>query len=293
MYLFIDLLSTSSEIKFGFLLAALVILFCWKYFVASSNQIKSPENVKRTIVPKVALNPNEYQQFPLKEKIIVNHNTRIFRFALPSSTDVLGLPTGQHISVRAVIDGKEASRPYTPISSDEDHGHFDLLIKVYEKGAMSSHMDRLAIGDTVDVRGPKGKFNYVPNMFKNIGMLCGGTGITPMYQVIHAILRNPADKTKISLIFGNIAEEDILMRDELQALVDKHPEQFKLFFVLNKPPAGWTQGEGFITVDMIKQQFAEASSENKAVLCGPPVMNKAMTGHLTSLNYTEDSIFTF
>ena len=41
----------------------------------------------------------------------------------------------------------------------------------------------LSIGDTVNVRGPKGQFNYTPNMCRAIGMIAGGTGITPMLQV--------------------------------------------------------------------------------------------------------------
>jgi ferredoxin-NADP reductase len=56
-----------------------------------------------------------------------NHS---YRFALPRPDDVLGLPIGQHISVSAEINGKEIMRSYTPTSSDDDLGHFDLLIKV-------------------------------------------------------------------------------------------------------------------------------------------------------------------
>lgn len=53
-----------------------------------------------------------------------------YRFGLPHPEDVLGLPIGQHISVSAEINGKDIMRSYTPTSSDDDLGHFDLLIKV-------------------------------------------------------------------------------------------------------------------------------------------------------------------
>jgi len=49
---------------------------------------------------------------------------------LPNLDDILGLPIGQHISISATINGKEIMRSYTPTSSDDDLGHFDLLIKV-------------------------------------------------------------------------------------------------------------------------------------------------------------------
>lgn len=53
-----------------------------------------------------------------------------YRFALPKKDDVLGLPIGQHISIMADINGKPITRSYTPTSSDDDLGHFDLMIKV-------------------------------------------------------------------------------------------------------------------------------------------------------------------
>jgi len=53
-----------------------------------------------------------------------------YRFGLPHPEDVLGLPIGQHISVTAEIEGKNITRSYTPTSSDDDKGHFDLLVKV-------------------------------------------------------------------------------------------------------------------------------------------------------------------
>lgn len=52
-----------------------------------------------------------------------------YRFAIPGNR-VLGLPIGQHISVSATIDGKLQQRSYTPTSSDDDKGFFDLMVKV-------------------------------------------------------------------------------------------------------------------------------------------------------------------
>ena len=51
-------------------------------------------------------------------------------FALPSEQHVLGLPIGQHIYLSAKINGELVVRPYTPTSSDDDKGYFDLVLKV-------------------------------------------------------------------------------------------------------------------------------------------------------------------
>ncbi|EAL64774.1 NADH-cytochrome b5 reductase [Dictyostelium discoideum AX4] len=259
---------------------------------SGSNKDKKGGEAEKGKQVEKALDPQEYRKFQLKEKFIVNHNTRIFRFALPNEDDILGLPIGQHISLRAVVGGKEVYRPYTPISSDEERGYFDLLIKVYEKGAMSGYVDNMFIGDSIEVKGPKGKFNYQPNMRKSIGMLAGGTGITPMLQVIKAILKNPSDKTEISLVFGNITEEDILLKKELDELAEKHP-QFKVYYVLNNPPKGWTQGVGFVSKEIIESRLPSPSDQTMVIMCGPPMMNKAMTGHLETIGFNESNIFTF
>jgi cytochrome-b5 reductase len=59
-------------------------------------------------------------------------------------------------------------------------------------------------------------------------MLAGGTGITPCYQVAAAVLKDPADTTTVSLIFGNISADDILIKEELDALAAQHPRRFKV-----------------------------------------------------------------
>ena len=84
--------------------------------------------------PAVFLNPRESQQLHLSEKIVVNHDTRIFRFKLPSPSMKLGLPTGMHMTLKAKVDGKPVMRAYTPMTDDNTLGHVDLLVKVYFKG---------------------------------------------------------------------------------------------------------------------------------------------------------------
>lgn len=43
-------------------------------------------------------------------------------------------PAGQHIYLSARVDGNLVIRPYTPVSSDDDKGFVDLVIKVRCRG---------------------------------------------------------------------------------------------------------------------------------------------------------------
>ncbi|KAF2288141.1 hypothetical protein GH714_004632 [Hevea brasiliensis] len=63
-----------------------------------------------------------------------------------------------------------------------------------------------------DSQGEEGRFRYQPGQVRAFGMLAGGSGITPMFQVARAILENPKDKTKVHLIYANVTYEDILLK---------------------------------------------------------------------------------
>jgi len=103
------------------------------------------------------------------------------------------------------------------------------------------------------VKGPKGAMVYTPNMVRHFGMIAGGTGITPMLQIIRAVIRGRAsgDRTEMDLIFANVGAEDILLREDLDQLA-KEDKGFRVHYVLNNPPEGWDGGVGFVTPEMIQ-----------------------------------------
>jgi cytochrome-b5 reductase len=115
------------------------------------------------------LDPAKFKVAELIEKETVTHNTKRFRFALAGHIR-LGLPVGQHVSFKFTDgDGRDVLRSYTPVTGDETRGHVDFVIKIYPKGKMSQHMDGLEIGGTVQMRGPKGRLTYTPNMRSALG----------------------------------------------------------------------------------------------------------------------------
>lgn len=74
-------------------------------------------------------------------------------------------------------------------------------------------------------------------------MVLGGTGITPMLQLIRHITKDSKDTTKMALLFANQAEKDILLRDELEEAAAKHPDQFKLWYTVDTPSEGILSAE--------------------------------------------------
>ncbi|MBN3289443.1 NB5R1 reductase, partial [Polypterus senegalus] len=247
----------SSQFQTGALMAAgVVILSTLGYFLGS--YFLSRRKAQVTL-----MDPAVKYLLRLIDKEVVNHNTRRFRFALPSPKHILGLPVGKHVYLSARINGDLVVRPYTPVSSDDDLGFVDLVIKIYfknkhpsfpEGGKMSQYLESLKVGDMVDFRGPgglleyKGKGDFILQSDKklpgerrsvrSLGMIAGGTGITPMLQLIRAILKDPEDKTHCSLLFANQTQNDILLRDELEELQVRHPNRFKLWFTVDNAQGG-------------------------------------------------------
>ncbi|KAK4190126.1 putative NADH-cytochrome b5 reductase [Podospora australis] len=257
--------------------------------------------------PKKVLKPDVFQEFVLKEKTIISHNVAIYRFSLPTPSSILGLPIGQHISIGAHLpqpDGssKEIVRSYTPVSGDHQPGYFDLLIKSYPTGNISKHMAGLGVGQTIRVKGPKGAFVYTPNMVRHFGMIAGGTGITPMLQVVRAIIRGrkAGDVTQVDLIFANVTKEDILLKEDLDALAQED-KGFRVHYVLDKPPQGWEGGVGYVTAEMITKWLPKPADDVKLLLCGPPPMVSGLKKTAETLGFKkarpvsklEDQVFAF
>uniref|UniRef100_T1J8N4 NADH-cytochrome b5 reductase n=1 Tax=Strigamia maritima TaxID=126957 RepID=T1J8N4_STRMM len=266
--------------------------------------------------PVTLQDPNVKYSLKLVDKEVISHDTRRFRFALPSLLHTLGLPVGQHIYLSAKINGELVVRPYTPVSSDRDKGYLDLVIKVYEKnvhpkfpngGKMSQHLDGLSLEDTIDVRGPNGRliyngcgeFSIKPDKKSpankhtalKIGMIAGGTGITPMLQLIRQMLWDPNDKSEMWLLFANQSEQDILLRPELEEIQSKHPDRFHLWYTLDRPPLkDWTYSTGFVNADMVKDHLPPPAKETLIVMCGPPAMiDFACSPSLDKLGYEASS----
>ncbi|KAI3383372.1 hypothetical protein SNEBB_009007 [Seison nebaliae] len=253
------------------------------------------------------------QNVRLLNKRRVSPDSYIFQFDTSPKSSI-GFRTGDCLVVHAPNDvkdnkGKRLSRPYTPINQlNDESGHVDLLIKVYSPtktdeygGQMSQYLEKLNIGDKVSVSGPygsltyekEGKFlkrnknreekmnikednlaNYDTIQTENVVMICGGSGITPMLQMIKQILKDEKKPPKIHLAYSNKKENDILVRSELECLSMKFPEKFFCDF--------------FLTREQIK------NGKSKAPLCGGCVKDGSATKMISECEnrctYNEPSI---
>ncbi|KAF8913182.1 cytochrome-b5 reductase [Gymnopilus junonius] len=296
----------SSNLPFVLLTAGVALGGAYWYLDQSQAPVKPKQE-------KSPLDPQNFIDFKLKKVVPYNHNSSIFHFELPNDEASL-IPITSCLVVKASdpealkdAKGKPIIRPYTPVSRSDHPGELVLLVKEYDTGNMSKYIHSLKEGDTLAIKGPIPKFPYTANEFDEVALIGGGSGITPLYQLLIHALPDKENKTKFKLLFGNITEDDILLRKELDELKAKYPNNFDVVYVLDRPSAGWTGPSGFITADLLKKHVAPADLKGKVkvFVCGPPPQVASIAGKkagmkqgeiggiLKELGYTEDQVFKF
>lgn len=112
-----------------------------------------------------------------------------------------------------------------------------------------------------------------------------------MYQLIKAIVNDPTDQTKITLLYANKTEADILLKNEMTALQKK--KAFTWRNTLEQVPNGWKDLQGFITKDVLKSLFPTPNPETLICMCGPQPMNKMVLESLTAQGFSTSNLFKF
>lgn len=229
----------------------------------------------------------EWKAAPLVSKAAISHDTRVFTFGLEEGK-ALGLSTCACLLMKGVdgpldAEGKPVIRPYTPVSTNAMLGKFELMVKVYPDGKMSQHLDKLEVGQSVHFKhvGGNVKIQYPFNNKPEIGMIVGGTGITPMIQALHAILGTKGDACKVSMLYGSKTSKEILATETLDAWAASCSDRFKVTHVLSDEPAdssSWTGARGFITRELIEANLPMPDSDCMIFVCGPPPMYAALSG---------------
>merc|ERR1712093_718887 len=154
----------------------------------------------------------------------------------------------------------------------------ELLVKKYPEGKASTYLHSLNPGNSLYFLGALKGYRWTPNKHPHVTLIAGGAGITPMYQLIQGILSNPADQTKITLVFGVNSDADVLFRREFEELEGKFGDRFKAVYTVSRPGKESPFRKGYVTKELLEQVTGLAGEESKVFVCGPPAMEKALLG---------------
>lgn len=108
---------------------------------------------------------------------------------------------------------------------------------------------------------------------KKFGLICGGSGITPILQVLRGILQDTSDTTtEIWVLDANRTIDDILCYDELNKWAEQYPTRFNLHHTLSNVPEDWKYSKGRMNVDMFKKYLPPPGEDSIALVCGSDAM---------------------
>lgn len=262
---------------------------------------------------EIFLQPKTWTKANLTHKKPISKDTRIFTFTLDHENQQVGLPTGQHLMLRLrdPVTREAIIRSYTPLSDCNTRGKLDILIKVYfdtpeqKGGKMTTALEAIPIGHFVEFKGPIGKFEYtgrgectISSKKRKISkfiMICGGSGVTPIWQVLRAVLGDKEDRTHCLVLNGNREESDILCREDMDRLAESEVERFKLVHTLTKPTETWKGLKGRVGKELLENEVGRfaGNGDTMVIICGPEALEKAVHKELGILGWDDEDILFF
>lgn len=220
-----------------------------------------------------------FEPYELAEVIPLSHDVALFRFLLHDIDDEFNLRPCSTLQARMKLGVQAIDnvvRFYTPVTPNRTRGFFDIIVKRKQSGRMTEHLFGMHVGDKLLFRSVAFKMHYQFDKWKQLGMIAGGTGFTPMLQVIrHSLMevddQGRRDHTKLSFLFCNRTEREILLKGLFDDLAKKFPDRFRMFYCVDQSvdPAKWPHYTGYVTREMIEHTMPPPSDKSMILLCGP------------------------
>jgi ring-1,2-phenylacetyl-CoA epoxidase subunit PaaE len=180
---------------------------------------------------------------------------------------------GQHVTLRAMIDGHDVRRSYS-ICANANSARLRVGIKRLGGGAFSTWaVGELQAGDVLEAMPPVGEFTITPDpeASHHYAAIAAGSGITPVLSLVSTTLESePASRWTV--ILGNRSARTVMFLDELQGLKDRYPDRLHLVHVLSQEMPEVPLFAGRIDHDKLKRLFAtvaDTSTVDEWFLCGP------------------------
>jgi len=218
------------------------------------------------------------------------------RFEIPPELrDEFAFKAGQHLTLRATIDGEEVRRNYSLCTAPADDDWM-VTVKRIGGGLFSNWVgDQLKAGDTVEVMVPHGSFttDFAAAKSRHLVGIAGGSGITPVVSLIKTLLREEP-KSRFTLLYGNRDSSSVIFLETLAGLKDKHLGRFEIYHFLDQEEQDIELFNGMLNRERLEEAIAalvpDAAEVDGWFICGPGPMMDAAEGALLDRNVPKDRI---
>jgi len=218
------------------------------------------------------------------------------RFEIPPELrDEFAFKAGQHLTLRATINGEEVRRNYSLCTTPAD-GDWMVTVKRIGGGLFSNWVgDQLKPGDTVDVMVPHGSFttDFADTKKRHLVGIAGGSGITPVMSLIKTLLREEPE-SRFTLLYGNRDSSSVIFLETLAGLKDKHLGRLEIYHFLDAEEQDIELFNGMLNRERLEEAIAalvpDAADVEGWFICGPGPMMDAAEGALLDRNVAKDRI---
>lgn len=218
------------------------------------------------------------------------------RFEIPAELrDKFAFRAGQHLTLRATIDGEEVRRNYS-LCTAPDEQDWMVTVKRIAGGLFSNWVgDNLKAGDVIDVMPPHGSFttDFTSSRKRHLIGIAGGSGITPVMSLIKSALRYEPE-SRFTLLYGNRDSSSVIFLDALAALKDKYLDRLEIYHFLDAEDQEIELFNGMLDRgrcdEAIEHLILNAAEVDGWFICGPGPMMDAAEGALLDRNIPKERI---
>ncbi|HLR96948.1 MAG TPA: 1,2-phenylacetyl-CoA epoxidase subunit PaaE [Jiangellaceae bacterium] len=218
-------------------------------------------------------------------------------FTIPDElADAYTFTAGQHITLRAMIDGTDVRRSYS-ICAPAGARTLRVAVKRLDGGVFSAWLlDHLRVGDRLDVMTPIGSFGttFQPTAARRYVALAAGSGITPVLSILATALESEPDSSVV-LVYGNRTSADVMFLDELADLKDRYPDRLQLLHVLSREQRESPLLSGRIDAEklgVLMRSVLDPRAVDIWFVCGPHGMVETCQSALTTYGVRPDDVRT-
>jgi ferredoxin-NADP reductase len=200
---------------------------------------------------------------------------------------------GQHVDIRLTgDDGYQAQRSYSIASPPEDE-LLTLTVELVDDGEVSPYLvGDLHIGDRFELRGPiGGYFVWTVATRGPLWLLAGGSGIAPLMAMLRHRARRKV-RAPALLLYSSRSLEDVIYREELDAMMRRDPNLRVVNTLTRKQPEGWMGHRGRIDKALLAEACFPPEQNPKIYVCGPTPLVEDVSRLLVELGHDPRAIKT-
>jgi ferredoxin-NADP reductase len=205
-----------------------------------------------------------------------------------------GHRAGQHVDIRLTAEnGYQAQRSYSIASPAGYDTRIELTVERLANGEVSPFLTQdLAAGDSIELRGPiGGYFTWEPHRLEPLMLIGGGSGVVPLMSILRTRSR-AGSGVPTRLLYSSRTVDEIIYRQELDALV-ANEDGFSLIHTITRgAPAGWRGESRRVDREMLAAHVFSAAAEPRIFICGPTSFVETVADQLVALGHDESSIKT-